>query len=129
MRRILLTIAMMLSFSALYAQQRVVYTINDAWNFAREGESATVVDIPHTWNAQDADDDQPGYYRGTASYSRKIYIPESMQGRCVDIYFEGANQELSLFVNGNLVGEHKGGYTRFNFDLTPYVQTMISKSF
>lgn len=122
MRRILLTIAMMLSFNALYAQQRVVYTINDAWNFAREGESATVVDIPHTWNAQDADDDQPGYYRGTASYSRKIYIPESMQGRCVDIYFEGANQELSLFVNGNLVGEHKGGYTRFNFDLTPYVQ-------
>ena len=37
--------------------------------------------------------------------------------------FEGANQETNVFVNGKLVGNHKGGYSAFTFDVTDYVHT------
>ena len=38
------------------------------------------------------------------------------------IYFEGANQEVRFYLNGQFVGEHKGGYTRFCFDITPHLR-------
>ena len=107
---------------ALAAQQRVVYTINDAWEFAKDGCGATVVNIPHTWNAEDGDDDEPGYYRGGATYRKSLYIPAEMSGRYAEIYFEGAGQEAAVYVNGNLAGEHLGGYTAFRFDITPYIR-------
>lgn len=122
MKRILLfTVMMMTAVSAVQAQQRVVYTINDAWEFAKDGGTAEVVDIPHTWNAEDGDDDEPGFYRGAATYRKSLYIPAEMAGRYAEIYFEGANQEVAVYVNGQFAGEHIGGYTRFNFDITPYI--------
>lgn len=37
------------------------------------------------------------------------------------IYFEGANQVTDVYVNGKWVGKHKGGYTRFHFDVTSFL--------
>ena len=34
------------------------------------------------------------------------------------MYFEGANQVARLSVNGQFIGEHKGGYTSFAFDIS-----------
>lgn len=113
----------------LHAQERIVYTINEAWEFSKEALSPddaeqewTVVDIPHTWNAEDAVDDEPGMYRGGAWYRKTVRIPEEFSGKRAVIYFEGANQEASVYVNGTLAGTHKGGYTRFCFDITPMLK-------
>lgn len=96
--------------------------IGDGWTFRKEGSPVTeVVSIPHTWNAQDAVDDVPGYYRGTGWYERTIPINDDLSGRKVFVRFEGANQEVDLFVNGTHAGNHKGGYTAFIFDITGYV--------
>ena len=76
------------------------------------------VNIPHTWNNEDVCDDVPGYYRGPAWYRKHLFIDESQKGRQVFIYFEGVNQEAKLYLNGEFVGEHKGGYSRFCFDIT-----------
>ena len=96
--------------------------IGDGWTFRKEGSPVTeVVSIPHTWNAQDAVDDVPGYYRGTGWYERTIPINDDLSGRKVFVRFEGANQEVDLYVNGTHAGNHKGGYTAFIFDITGYV--------
>lgn len=114
------------------AQQRVVYTINDGWKFTKGspfeaqltdcGDSSwETVNIPHTWNDKDADDETPGFYRGPVWYRKQLFIDKSQEGRRAVIYFEGANQEVRFYLNGQFVGEHKGGYTRFCFDITPYL--------
>jgi beta-galactosidase len=101
------------------AQPRVTYTINDGWRFFREGVvGEETVSIPHTWNASDGDDDTPGYYRGEAWYRRQLFVDRSQEGRQAIIYFEGANQEVQLYLNDRFIGTHRGGYTRFCFDIT-----------
>ena len=115
------------------AQQRVVYTINDGWKFTKgspfeaqltgcDDSSWETVNIPHTWNDKDADDETPGFYRGTFWYRKQLFIDKSQEGRRAVIYFEGANQEVRFYLNGQFVGEHKGGYTRFCFDITPHLR-------
>ena len=115
------------------AQQRVVYTINDGWKFTKgspfeaqltgcDDSSWETVNIPHTWNDKDADDETPGFYRGPVWYRKQLFIDKSQEGRRAMIYFEGANQEVRLYLNGQFVGEHKGGYTRFCFDITSHLR-------
>jgi beta-galactosidase len=72
-------------------------------------------------------DDEPGYFRGIGWYSRTIDIPAEYTDKQITIYFEGANQETEVFVNGKSAGTHVGGYTRFSFDITPFV-TMGAKN-
>ena len=114
------------------AQQRVVYTINDGWKITKgspfeaqltgcDDSSWETVNIPHTWNDKDADDETPGFYRGPVWYRKQLFIDKSQEGRRAVIYFEGANQEVRFYLNGQFVGEHKGGYTRFCFDITPHL--------
>ena len=115
------------------AQQRVVYTINDGWKFTKgspfeaqlagcDDSSWETVNIPHTWNDKDADDETPGFYRGAVWYRKQLFIDKSQEGRRAVIYFEGANQEVRFYLNGQFVGEHKGGYTRFCFDITSHLR-------
>jgi len=115
------------------AQQRVVYTINDGWKFTKgspfeaqltgcDDSSWEMVNIPHTWNDKDADDETPGFYRGPVWYRKQLFIDKSQEGRRAVIYFEGANQEVRFYLNGQFVGEHKGGYTRFCFDITSHLR-------
>jgi len=111
---------------------RISTTINDSWKFYKGDfpNAANVniddsqwdeVTIPHTWNATDADDETPGYYRGVAWYRRSLYISKDAGSKEIYISFDGVNQEAELYINGNLVGKHSGGYTRFCFDITKFI--------
>ena len=124
-------------FSILFAvtlQAQRKYTINEVWKFSKIPEENNylknlddntweIVSIPHTWNDRDALDDTPGFYRGIGWYRRNVYIDSLVENKTVYIYFEGANQEVDLYVNEQFVGNHKGGYTRFCFDITPYIKS------
>ncbi len=128
---------LILSFFALgvYAtvSPRTKHSINENWRFVRSDvENAmqvqfndadwSLVSFPHTWNASDAADETPGFYRGIGWYRRSIQISADKQDKQISIFFEGANQELELFVNGKSAGKHLGGYTRFSFDITKLVR-------
>ena len=112
--------AMSLSMSA----ETVSYTINSAWQFRRgdapEGQWLTV-DVPHTWNAQDVDDDTPGYYRDKGFYKKTIVIPSYAEGKRVYLKFEGVGQECDVLVNGKKVVSHVGSYSAFAADITEAV--------
>ena len=118
--RLLLTLALLGLCASMSAGTRIVRTINDAWLFTQDG-SRSIVNIPHTWNAQDADDDEKGFWRGACTYERTLRLGDEIDGRRVYIRFEGAYQETELTVNGIKAGSHIGGYTAFIFDVTRLV--------
>ncbi len=52
-------------------------------------------------------------------YSKNVCI-EKNDDKKIILNFEGADYETKVFVNGSMVGSHKGGYSRFSFDITDY---------
>lgn len=121
---------LLLSGKPVWAQ-RIERTINESWQFHKGGleEPANcedsisweTVSIPHTWNDLDSSDETVGYYRGEGWYRRTVSILGPMRGRSFYLHFEGVNQEAELYVNGRQVGQHKGGYAAFCFDITDFV--------
>jgi hypothetical protein len=51
-------------------------------------------------------------------YRRAVAIPSDWRGRRVRLHFDAADWHTRVFVNGSHVGEHRGGYDRFSFDIT-----------
>ena len=112
--------------------QRIDFSINSVWRFHKgdvegavadiDAEKWEIVNIPHTWNASDAFDEEPGYYRGVGWYTKALKVPMEWKGKKVVISFEGANQTTDVFVNGTAVGNHIGGYTAFSFDLSEHLE-------
>lgn len=80
------------------------------------------VDLPHTWNAKDALAGIPDYYRGTANYTRVLKIPEGWKGKRLFLRFEGANTVTDVFINQRHIGEHRGGYGAFVFEITDWIE-------
>ncbi|MDG5491330.1 glycoside hydrolase family 2 TIM barrel-domain containing protein [Psychroserpens sp. SPM9] len=101
-----------------YAQTKV---INAGWQFSEDKDNWETVNIPHTWNTDDAFDDQPGYRRGLGYYKKKIFVSSEANDKIHYLKFNAVNQEATVFVNGQKVGNHKGGYTAFNFDVTKFL--------
>ncbi len=80
------------------------------------------VNLPHTWNAEDALAGQLDYYRGPAWYEKEISLPTAYQGQRLFIQFEGSNAATDVFVNHRFAGRHDGGYTAFCFEITDLVK-------
>ncbi|MEJ5962638.1 glycoside hydrolase family 2 TIM barrel-domain containing protein [Pedobacter immunditicola] len=119
----------MIFLSAAQAQERLSKTINSNWHFIKGDTTKTnltnkwqPVSIPHSWNAVDVMDDQPGYYRGAGWYKKTLYIPSSWKEKEVFIFFEGAAQVAEVFLNGTKIGEHTGSYNFFSFPISKYLK-------
>ncbi|MFD0941544.1 glycoside hydrolase family 2 TIM barrel-domain containing protein [Pedobacter boryungensis] len=119
-RPILLLVCAVVSMLNAFGQLNVrkVININQGWAF-HKGNSTTVtrVNVPHTWNAVDVMDDEPGYYRGIGWYKKKLTLKPEWKTKKLSLYFEGANQETTVYLNGKKVGNHIGGYTAFTIPL------------
>ena len=55
-------------------------------------------------------------------YERTFTLPKKWSGKKVLLHFGAVDWHAEVFVNGTLVGEHKGGYDPFYFDVTPYLK-------
>lgn len=77
------------------------------------------VAVPHNW------DQYYGYRRmkhgnlhGTAWYKRILSLDENNKGKQHFLFFEGVGSYATVWVNGQKVGQHKGGRTTFTLDIT-----------
>lgn len=127
------------ALSAGNAYSRENISINTNWNFSNTIElprglgwggpqqGAIVVNLPHTWNSADfmAED---GYRRGYGSYSKEMEIPAEYKGKRLFLKFDGAGSVATVFVNSNFVGEHKGAYNAFTYEITDLVNYGKSNS-
>ena len=119
----MLVAALAVSSLCAAAPSRYERSIDEQWSFHKDGSDDVItVDIPHTWNAVDCTDDEPGYWRGVAWYEKTVMVNDNLDGKSVYVRFEGAYQELELFVNGVGAGYHAGGFTAFIFDVTDLIR-------
>lgn len=127
LRAFVLVQLLIISF-AVYAQ-RQLKTINDGWRFIKQdisevatpgydAENMEVVSVPHSWNGDAYI--HKSYYRGIAWYRKSLYIPETDRDKQLFIRWEAVNHTALVYINGQYIGQHKGGYTAFTFDITPY---------
>lgn len=54
-------------------------------------------------------------------YRKTFVLPEGFQKEHVILHFGSVDQECEVFMNGHRLGEHKGGYSSFSFDVTEYL--------
>lgn len=130
MKKLLLTVVLATIACAGYSQ-RLVRNLNRAWEFTpgwevRAGVSEPI-NVPHTWNL-DALAALPTYHRGLMNYFRRVDVPREWAGKRVYLRFKGANQTADVYINSKHIGQHKGGYTAFCFDVTPLVNFGASNS-
>lgn len=105
----------------------------DGWKFQRgsvahaetvefNDDGWTSVALPHTWNARDGQDGGGDYFRGDGWYRSRFPTHPAWVGRRVFLQFDGANRSAEVFLNGRRVGQHRGGFARFRFDVTEALQ-------
>ena len=58
----------------------------------------------------------------TLWYERDFTIPSAWEGQNILLHFGAVDWKAEVFVNGQRIGEHKGGYDSFSFDITPYLK-------
>lgn len=94
---------------------------NADWEFAKKSTEDAVwgsVDLPHTWNGEDGQDD---YYRGICYYRKTLARKELPEGKDIYLEFHGVNSTAVLYVNGVKAAQHDGGYSAWRVNLTGYV--------
>ena len=98
------------------------------WHFTKEntgiptaimGEAIT---LPHTWNAVDGQDGGNDYYRGTCWYTLALAKPAIPAGGKAILQLDGAAMTAVVYLNGEKLAEHKGGYSTFRVDLTEHLK-------
>jgi beta-galactosidase len=104
--------------------------VPDAKNAAFDDSKWSLVSCPHTYNDIDTFDDfSPGSHVGELNqwqgrtWYRKHFTPDaSWANRKVFVEFEGVRQIAEVYLNGELLGVAKSGFTPFGFDLTPHLR-------
>jgi beta-galactosidase len=114
------------------AAGRLILPINRKWRYSRTqvegGHDKTFDDskfdqivIPHTnvplpWHGVDEKS-----YEFVSLYRRRFKLPPAAKGKHVFVDFEGVMTASTVWINGTRLGDYKGGYTPFSFDLTPHL--------
>ena len=118
--------------AATTASGRMILPINRGWRFSPklvEGGHEKAFDdsgfervvVPHTnkrlpWHGFDEKD-----YEFVSLYRRRFKLPPEAKGKRVFVDFEGVMTASTVWINGTRLGEYKGGYTPFSFELTPHI--------
>jgi len=55
-------------------------------------------------------------------YKRQFEVSADWKGKDVILNFEAVDYSATVWVNGLIVGSHKGAYDRFSFDITPFLR-------
>ena len=129
---------------------RIVKTINTEWvfNYFPEAEAEfggfenpafddsqwTIVALPHTWQTYETTRElhpyirsasarvDPFWWEGWGWYRKRIVIGEEFRGKQITFEFDGVQKYSKIFLNGVLLGDHKGGYIGFYMDATDAVK-------
>ena len=111
------------------------YNLNGEWEFAFDDSN---IGLKEGWYKPDHKLDKtitvPFCYQSTASgigptdeihpimwYRRKFTVPVEMQDKSILMNFGAVDYEAMVYINGMAVGGHKGGYTPFQLDVTPFL--------
>jgi beta-galactosidase len=133
----LFALNILFGFGAIKAQNseslvRSKININSDWNYLENDTKNlteinnslgwVAINLPHSWNSQDATDNNPGYRRSASWYKKDLLIPNIDSNKVYQLYFEGSNITTKVYVNGQEAGGHIGGYIGFTIDITKSIK-------
>ena len=124
--------AVIVSCSEWNRDQRTTFTMNTSWGFflgdTPDGSAINVDDakwqaiaLPHIMRLEPKHCGGNIIYQGVGWYRRYFRLDPDRQGEKVYIDFEGVMTNCEVYVNGNKVTEHHGGYLGFEVDASPFV--------
>ena len=105
---------------------RKIISLNRKWSFRKDVSEVPAVtpadwdfvNVPHCWNAIDGQDGGNDYYRGTCCYVKDIDMEEIPTAEKYYLEINGANSSATVFMNGNKLASHDGGYSTWRIDIT-----------
>ncbi len=112
----LIAIFMLLTPPSIVARES--YSLNNSWRIyaSTEGsaDNAKYITLPYCWSRSAT----TPVNQSSVEYIRTIYAPQDWVTKRVFIKFHGVQTNSELVVNGQYVGEHRGGSTAFLFEIT-----------
>ena len=81
-------------------------------------DKSATLKVPGDWNTQS---DQLFFYEGTVWYKKSFDYQRQPDTRLF-VYFGAANYLADIYLNGEKLGQHEGGFTPFNFEITKLVR-------
>ena len=112
---------------------RMTSKLDGMWKFSNTSQvdlkkpltHAQLMAVPASFNDQTLDK-QLSDYVGTVWYERNFAVqPETLQKRLV-LRFGAVTHQAKVYINGQFVGQHVGGFTPFEFTINDYVQVGIN---
>jgi len=77
-------------------------------------DNSATLKVPGDWNTQS---EQLFFYEGSVWYKKSFNYQRKANTR-VFVYFGAANYFADVYLNGEKLGQHEGGFTPFNFEIT-----------
>ena len=117
-------ILLFISTSIFAARKEILLNENWMFRFSHQVQfkSEERVNLPHTWNSGDALSGKQDYYRGMGNYTKTLFVKPEWKGKRLFLRFEGVNTIANVFINDVHIGEHRGGYGAFVFEITDKVK-------
>ena len=81
-------------------------------------DTSQQLNVPGDWNSQD---EKLLFYEGTVWY-KKSFDYQPKEGTRLFVYFGAANYLADVYLNGEKLGRHEGGFTPFNFEITNLIR-------
>ena len=102
---------------------RNVIHLNQNWLFCKDTADITVrtgeqINLPHTWNAVDGHDGGNDYFRGACLYVKTLSKADLPVADCYYLEIRGANSSADVYVGGEKLAHHDGGYSTWRVNLT-----------
>jgi len=97
-------------------------TLNGIWDFESIDGSATIT-VPFAWETPASGIQRT--WLESATYRRAVTAPAEWTGARVILCFGAVHHRAVVSIDGRVVGEHVGGYTSFEFDVTDYLEAGV----
>ena len=105
---------------------RTVINFNAKWAFTKQASEVPAalptdwnwVNLPHSWNAIDGQDGDNDYFRGTAYYAKSLNKADLPVADQYYLELQGANSSADVYVNGQHLAHHDGGYSTWRVNMT-----------
>ena len=115
---------------------RLVWNFNAGWRFHRgdvtgaeakdfDDKSWEVVSAPHTVQLMPAEASGCRNYQGVVWYRKHFRLPKECAGREVTLHFEAIMGKQTIYVNGQKVKDHEGGYLPITIPLSAYDASFV----
>ena len=112
---------------------RQIIQLNRDWEFTPEysedykngGGTGEIVSLPHTVRELPYNYFDESEYQMISGYRRTLRLPEGCESKRVLLFIGAAGHCAEVYLDGELIAEHKGGYTAFSVDLSGRLSSRI----